>query len=1146
MTNHKSQTFASRKLKKRIMFFLFGFSLILPPTVLAQQQTIQTQKIQVKTSQTSLRELFKIIEGQSNFLFFYVDSDIEGITVQPQSNGTIREILDAALKNSALTYTVNERHINISKKKAENSEKSTVSRKITGTIFDSNGATIIGATVLVKNTTTGAMTDAAGRFSLEVAPDAVLAVSYLGFQTQEVVVRGASDFQVVLEESDRMLEEIVVTGYGSVSKKDMTGAISVFTMKNANEQSGVSPVMALQGKIAGLQVTQGSGAPGTAPTILLRGANSVSGNNSPLIVIDGVPMDNEYASPGSSPSAQSQYIDTPAADMLSTINPNDIESIQVMKDASSTALYGSRGANGVILITTKQGKAGRTKVNFSTRYDVGMKPEIIPMLSTQDYFNYLDEAYYNTYNTLFTSIAANARGGYPNTNWQREIYRLSGTQDYQLSMTGGKNDDRFSLMAGYTDMSGSIRKTDFRKANIRFNNTKQLSQKFSLNLNAAVSLTEHSRMPQGSSAVVTSSTVLSALVARPYVSPFTDDGEVDASSVGVGNPIATIEGTYDVTKVKNMNLNTKLTYKPLTWLTVDCLLSGNYNAQTRDVYWNLMTAFAQSAGNRRLFSPNESQSYRSVITANFIKTIQKKHRVNAVMGYEWAWWNNRYATANSSDFPIDAMLGADMSMATSQIQTRTSETERAMTSVITRANYTFDNKYMVMFTGRLDGSSLLAPDNRYSFFPSLGVAWYVSEEGFMKPAHRVMNSFKLRASYGFTGNQAVSNGAYLQKMSSSKISMGTGAWLNALGYSSFYNPDLKWETTRQANFGFDANFLSNKISLSFDYYHKKTDDLLFEKNIPVSNGYSTYFDNDGTVLNKGIEVELTSRIANRKNFKWELSSNFTHNRNEIISLGVTQLTGKSYSIGSMSSVNVSVAKPGYPIGAFYGYRFDGIYQNQKEVAAGPTINGATASPGDMRYVNYADNEVVNDITATDQFILGNPYPDFTFGMTNSFSYKNISLSFLVDVSIGQDVVNMNRFYTDGLVVISSMANGANTYNVSQRAYDNRWRGEGSSNYYPRPQVGAVNLHGIFSDFLVEDASFVKLRNLTLGYTLNFKKAFISDMRVFVSGQNLLTFSNYSGYDPEVNVAGQSAINQGVDMGTIPNMRVFSVGTNLNF
>lgn len=1030
--------------------------------------------------------------------------------------------------------------------------------KIIGTVKDASGTPVVGATVVVKGTQRGTTVDKQGQFSINAPADATLVVSMVGYNTSEVKVNGRKIVNVSITESIMSVDEVVVMGYGNLRKSDLTGSVTNLVLGNTAENSGLSMATAMQGRIAGMSITQNSGAVGGASTILIRGANSVSGNNQPLFVIDGVPMENNAINLGNTGvvSFQQTIDEVLPTDALSTINPNEIESIQVLKDASSTAIYGSRGANGVILITTKQGKIGAPRINYTFRMDITSAPKPIEVLSTADFLNYVDELNYNyrasgqgtAQNPLYWTEAQREQYSKQNYNWQDYLYQTGVAQDHQLTISGGTVKDRYSLTAGYTNSDGVIKTSNFKRGSVRFNYSRDISKRLTLTLNTSGSITENTRQPSAKSDPSPSDrgTVLAALTFRPIDAPYDENDEINGIQ---GNPLAVIAGTKDKTTIKQFNLNTKFSYKLKEDLVLAYELNGNYSSQIRDYYQTRQTFGGSMNGGTAVYTPNEGMSYRSVITASYNKTFNSRHRLSAVFGYEWNQWFNRSSTTYTTSFPNDNMEGTMLQLGSGLFRTQSSRNQRSLQSIIGRFNYSYDNRYVVMFTARADESSLLPPDNRWDFFPALGLRWNISREKFM-PQNGILSKLTLRMSYGITGNQSVGIGAYGRHLSTGITSMGTDAWKNMLNYTQFANNGLKWEKTTQFNPGIEVGLINDRITLNFDYYNKNTNDLLVRRTIPYSSGYQSFWSNSGKVNNWGIEIELTGIPIQRKNLQWVIMVNGYMNRNKLISLGeATAMQGRFYASGDGINRFINQAKVGYPIGYFYGFKVDGIYQNWAEVAAGP--EPTVRRPGDFKYVNTYDNPAagdVNQITDADQVMIGSPYPKFSIGLTNDFTiYKNLNISFLIDARWGQQVANLNRIYLDGLMVRPGTAPALTLTNVSKRAYQNRWRGEGTSNYYPAAKVSSKLMDGRLSNFLIDDASYIKLRTITISYTLNnVIKGFVKSIRFFVSANNLLTISKYKGYDPEVNTFGTSAIDQGIDFGTVPNLRTVSFGTTINF
>lgn len=1030
--------------------------------------------------------------------------------------------------------------------------------KITGKVTDTAGAPVIGASVVVKGTHTGTTVDSRGRFALTAPANGTLIVSMLGYNTAEVKVNGRVTVDISMTETAMSMDEVVVVGYGNLRKSDLTGSVTNLVLGNTAENSGLSMATALQGRIAGMSITQNSGAVGGASTILIRGANSVSGNNQPLFVIDGVPMENNAINLGDTGvSAFQQTIDEILpTDALSTINPNEIESVQVLKDASSTAIYGSRGANGVILITTKQGKMGAPRINYTFRMDVTTTPKPLDVLSTADFLNYVDELNYNyrasgqgtSQNPLYWTNAQREQYAKQDYNWQDYLYQTGVAQDHQVTLSGGTVSDRYSLTAGFTNSDGVIKTSNFKRGSLRFNYSRDISKKLTLSFNTSGSMTENTRQPSAKSNPTASDrgTVLAALTFRPIDAPYDENDEINGIQ---GNPLAVIAGTKDKTSIKQFNLNAKLSYKLNEDLVLAYEANGNYSSQTRDYYQTRQTFGGTINGGTAVYTPNEGMSYRSVATASYNKSFGSRHRLNAVLGYEWNQWFNRSTTTYTTSFPNDNMEGTMLQLGSGLFRTQSGRNQRSLQSIIARFNYSYDTRYVVMFTARADESSLLPPGNRWDFFPALGLRWNVDREKFM-PKNDIVSKLTLRVSYGITGNQSVGIGAYGRRLSTSTTSMGTDAWRNTLTYTQFANSGLKWEKTTQFNPGIEIGLFKDRLTLNFDYYNKNTDDLLVRRTIPYSSGYQSFWSNSGKVNNWGIEIELSGVAIQKKNLRWIVMANGSMNRNKLVSLGeATAMQGRFYASGDGINRFINQAQVGYPIGYFYGFKVNGIYQNWAEVAAGP--EPTVRRPGDFKYVNTYDNPAagdVNRITDSDQVMIGTPYPKFSIGLTNDFTIcKRLNISFLIDARWGQQVANLNRIYLDGMMVRPGTAPALSLTNVSTRAYRNRWRGEGTSNYYPAAKVTSQLMDGRLSNFLIDDASYIKLRTVTISYTIdNVIKGFIRSIRLFVSANNLLTLTKYKGYDPEVNTFGTSAIDQGIDFGTVPNLRTISFGTTINF
>ncbi len=1004
---------------------------------------------------------------------------------------------------------------------------------VQGTVTDERGEGMPGVSVVVGGTSRGTLTDAKGNFKISV-PDnkARLTFSFVGYLTQEVVVGNQSTITIQLEVDNQALEEVVVVGYGTVLKSDITGSVSKISAENVNERAVSSVEQFLQGQVSGVQITQNTGAPGGGISFNIRGATSVSGSNQPLVVIDGYPVESDNGAVKMSGGSQSGYLgELPNDNALASLNPGDIESIEILKDASATAIYGSRGSNGVVLITTKRGKSGRDRVEYSFRYDIGKLPKTIPVLNTRDYITYSNEAYLNDGRDSAYTAAQIAQHLKTDYDWQDLIYRTAITQNHQVSLSGGQDKMKYAVVMGYLGQEGIVKNSRFDRGSLRINLDREIGKRFKVGVNMSGTISNNKAAMQSSNREdVSTSVVHGALRSRPLVSPFTADDELDQSYQG--NPLTLITLADDQNRVTTVLANVFAEYTIASGLTFRVNGGVNNMASQRDFYHPRGTTLGNLEGGYAYRGHVGAFNYLTEYTLNYNKTIAKRHRINAVAGYTWQEWKRESFGINALNFPNDNQKYYNFSGANSITKPAVSTTSWALASFLGRINYSFDNRFLLTLTGRSDGSTRLALGNKWAFFPSAALGWNVHNEAFMKPLN-FFSQLKIRASYGTSGNQAIGVGA-------TQATLGTtSAVINQAvqtGYvlANMANSQLHWETTRQTNIGADMAFFDNRLTFEFNYYNKRSEDLLIALVIPPSNGFTRYNTNLGVVENKGLEFDLGGKILTGP-LSWDASGNLSVNRNKILSLGgVDSFVGSVFT--AVAGQSLHIAKVGNPIGAFYGYRIDGIYQNQNEVDSGPT-DSALPQPGSFKYRDLNGN---HQIDADDREIIGNPYPDFIFGLTNNFAWRGLSLSVFFQGSIGQDVINANRFYLDALT------RGLQT-NVSQAAWEGRWQGEGTSNYYPKPTAATVPFNARFTDFIVEDASFVRLKNITLSYSFppgSIPR--IGGLKLFASVSNLVTWTNYKGYDPEISSRADRAMQPGVDNGSIPQYRNVSFGVNVGF
>ncbi|MEL7588142.1 MAG: TonB-dependent receptor [Prolixibacteraceae bacterium] len=1099
----------------------------------------QTARLDLNFKDRQIRDILNQIEDQSEFTFMYDNSKIDvgqRISVDLKS-ATITETLDKIFQNAGVSYKIMGRHIMLYGDSDSGNMNQQQNIPISGRVVDSSGMPLPGVTVVIKGTAVGTITDTEGAYSLSNVPNnGILEFSFVGMRTLVVNADRRSIINIALEEETIGIEEVVAVGYGSIRKSDLTGSVSRVKVEDLTDRPATSVEQLLQGQVSGVQITSNTGAPGSGMTFAIRGSTSISGSNQPLIVIDGYPIDSDNGGVKMSSGSQSGYLgQLPEDNALASLNPGDIETVEILKDASATAIYGSRASNGVVLITTKRGKAGADRVSYNFRTDVSSLPQKIDVLNTSDYLKYSNEAYLNSGQDSIYKSDAIARYSETNTNWQDLIYRTAISQSHQLNISGGQEKMKYSVSAGYLGQEGIVKNSNYDRGSLRLNLDREINDKLKIgvSMNGVISRNK-AAMQSSNISDVSMSVVRGALTSRPYDSPYTAEDEIDQSQAG--NPLTLINLADDQNRMTSLLANMFAEYTLAKGLVFKVNTGINTTSSHRDFYHPRGTTLGNLEGGYAYRGHSSSFNYLTEYTLNFNHVFSKKHRINSVIGYTWQEWERRSFGINFLNFPNDNLGYYDLSSATS-ITNPLSVTEKwGLSSLIGRFNYSFDSRWLITLTARADGSTRLAEGNKWDFFPSVALGWNMHNENFMKNIDFI-NECKLRASYGFSGNQTIAVGATKSRLGS------TGTVLNEsiqIGYiqENIGNSNLHWETTRQTNLGFDMAFLKSRVTFGFEYYNKRTEDLLISLTIPPSNGFGSYNTNQGSVENKGYEFDLKGKLLTGK-LKWTMGGNISFNRNKIIDLGgVDSFMGSAFPVVGGQSLHI--AKVGHPIGAFYGYRIEGIYQNQDEVNAGPTDASATNAPGSFKYKDISGPNGAPDgqITADDREIIGNPYPDYVFGISNDWEWKNFMLSVLVQGSIGQDVINANRYYLDAL------ARGVSS-NVRQEAWDNRWTGEGTSNIYPRATTLASPFSNRFVDFIVEDASYIRVKNITFSYNIPLPKSiYIKNVKLFASAGNLITWSDYKGYDPEINSKGDKSMMPGVDNGSIPQYRSFSVGINV--
>ncbi|MBC7569928.1 MAG: TonB-dependent receptor [Spirosoma sp.] len=979
---------------------------------------------------------------------------------------------------------------------------------------------IPGANVVIKNTQQGTTTNADGEFTL-TAPEGklVLIVSSIGYQTREVPVSGQSKLSITLQPDDRSLNEVVVVGYGTVKKSDLTGSVSSVKAAELRQTPIANFVQGLQARASGVQVTQNSGAPGGSISVRIRGNSSISGSSEPLYVVDGFPIaggDNPVAGGGSGLGNDNGN----RLSVLSTLNPNDIESMEVLKDASATAIYGTRGANGVVLITTKRGKAGKTRVSYDGYYGQQQIRKTLDVMNATQFAKYENEI---TGTTIYPNPDQLGQG----TDWQSLVFRKAPMQSHQLSVTGGNEKSQFALSMNYFDQDGIIINSNFKRGSVRVN----LDNTVSKNLKIGTSLTYTYSVNNGAVTATlldgaSGGIIWAAITAPPTQSPYNADGTPTIFTgryLDLNNPVALASEVLNQNTTRRFLGNIFADWTIADGLTYRGSFGGDLVTDTRDSY---VTRNIRAGSQVNGIGGKGNNNTNTVLHESLLNyhRLLGNHDLTLTGVFSTQRQSQTAESMTGQQFPNDLVLNDNLSQA-SIVSIGSTRQAWRLDSYTGRINYNFKSKYLLTLTGRADGSSRFGANNKYGFFPSVAGAWRISEEDFMQ-GQQVFSDLKLRASYGLTGNADIPLYNSLSRLNSVGNYNFNNVRTIGIAAANIGNPDLKWEKSAQADIGLDFGLLNNRIQVTADVYYKKTTDLLLSRTIPLSSGFGSVFGNFGSVENRGIEVTVNAGVLNGA-LKWDISGNVSANRNKLTLIDGTRTEivpgDGGGSVGPFT--NNSILRIGAPIGSFYGYVFDGIYQTGESIPTGRI-------PGNIRYRDLTGDGV---ISGADQAIIGNPNPSYIFGINNNLKYKGFDLSLFVQGVQGNQIYNVSKPRLEG---------GAGGYN-QYASYEDRWTPTNPSNRYQKALTGQrVNQ----SDIHIEDGSFVRFKNITLGYTVPAvgKMAWLANSRIYISANNFATLTRYSGYDPEVNTAGQNNLNLGVDNIGFPVAKSFIAGLQLNF
>lgn len=1035
---------------------------------------------------------------------------------------------------------------------------------VRGTVMDDSGMAVPGASIQLKGTTQGTITDFDGKFSISVPnKKAVLVISFIGYATLEQQVDASKPMTLVLKEDSELLEEVVVVGYQEVKMKDLTGSVAKADMKELLNTPVGSFDQTLGGRIAGVNVTSSEGQPGGTMNIVIRGNNSLTQDNSPLYVIDGFPVED------------------PA--IASTINPADIESMDILKDASATSIYGARGANGVVIITTKKGKIGKAQLTYDGSVTLHHVSRTIPMMDAYEFVKLQAEAY--------PVSIANPTGGYLmeyegkqwtlddyrniyQYDWQDEVMRTAWQHNHNIRLTGGTDGVRYNASASYYNQDGILLNSGYERFQMRANTLiKRDKLDISLTTNYSRSIQTGST-PSASSYSGMNNLYYSVWGYRPVTYPNKSmdallndvmDDAIDSSNDYRFNPIRSLKEEYRKAYINNLQLNGYVSYEFMKGLKLKVSGGYTYDARKNDQFNNSKTRYGGPTSTDKVNAQvirNERLTWLNENTLTWQTNIKKRHFFNTLVGITFQNSDYEYYSIKATHLPNESLGMAGLSEGTLSSSSSV-KSSWAMMSYLASLKYNYKSKYYATASFRADGSSKFSKKNRYGYFPSGSLAWNFMEEKFMKPFKKVLDSGKLRLSWGLTGNNRIGEYDYYALLamlkerqgdyvSNGSIPSGVYPFDNNMGSVgivpiSLPNEDLKWETTEQWNLGLDLSFLAGRINVTADLYRKTTRDLLLDASLPLSSGYYSATKNIGKVRNDGLELSLSTLNYDAHGFRWSTDFNIAFNKNKVLELAENQyaLTSAARFDQSYNSQPSYIAKVGMSMGMMYGYLYEGTYKYDDFIRSGNSYtlksnvphfaSESNTQPGMPKYKDVNADGVID---SRDRTIIGRGLPVHTGGFTNNFAYKGFDLSVFFQWSYGNDIMNANKLFFE---------NGAYKKDLNQYAsYADRWTPENPESNMPAATKSSSN--NVISSRIIEDGSFLRLKTVTLGYTLPkaaITKAGLSNARVYLAAQNLWTWTNYSGYDPEVSVRN-SALTPGLDFSSYPRAFTFSLGVNLGF
>ena len=1032
------------------------------------------------------------------------------------------------------------------------------SKIVTGTVNDENNVPLVGVNITVGNSNVGALTDFDGNYTISIPSNLPkkLTFSYLGYTTQEIDVAETDNISIMMIPDLTQLDEVVVVGYGSVLRKDLTGALSTVDVENevANQSNSIDQL--LQGRAAGVQVIQNAATPGAGISVKIRGTSSLRGNNEPLYVVDGVIISS--AGEDVLPAGVGN-LGQESQNGLAGINPRDIESIQVLKDASATAIYGSRGANGVVVITTKKGMEGKVKIEGFSNSSVRMITKKYNVLDPYGFAEYANEVNANNglgpryfvdgldiYGVESTGVVA----GTPAQlfHWQDEVYTEGISTKVGASASGGTDGGNYYISAGFDNQEGVVPTSSFKSGDMRINFNQDLNDKLRLEARMSAYLSSTNFAEGGDLIGSANQSFIKNLISfRPIITEeFEDFGE----DLDISNPYSWINDFKDISKESRYIANLALTYKlPIQGLRYQIKVGGNIREKERRRFFGTTTWQGNNANGSLQITGLNNSSFQVNNFLRFNRTFKRKHRINSVLGVTYDVrnvLNNIYAV---EDFVTTQFTTENPAFGQVTTQPLTFiKGDQQIFSILGRFNYAWDNQLIMTATFRRDGVSKFAQNNKYGFFPSVALAWQVDQSGLLD--NIPLDELKIRMGWGQIGNHGIGSYGTLSNygVSSNLYGNASGGTNVPIALQNVANPDLTWETTEQLNSGFDFVSSNDFVSGSLDIYTKTTKDLLQRSNIPTSSGFQSILVNKGEIKNTGVELALDFNIISDEDFSFSVGGNIAWNKTEITNLESQALEdfyvdgiaeprrfyfGDNISRGNIFKYPANVFVEGEETSMFYGLETDGIYQSDDVL---PDVFGSAAVPGDVKIVDQNGDGIID---LKDRTFIGNPNPDYVYGFNLNFNYKRFNARVLFNGVYGNDIANGNLLQLDN-------AEGLIYLNISPDAYYNAWRPDAETNVYPR--IGyTTNGQPAMTDRIIEDGSYLRLSNLTVSYDFDVDKIrSISNLKMFVAGQNLFTLTDYSGYDPEISSFLYNGLINGVDWNGRANARTFVLGLNIGF